>query len=324
MKRIAIVKSENERLFWNRCEKDYDEFADEWHIHPPQTSGHYAEDDERWLDECDASLITANGATYDPLDCPADVTALKLMQASVTRFDPPIPPFEELAYYRYGITACSGELLDSTANKYQGDMITKSFLLTNVERIGSENITKSTSAFLHGWKLGKNSIPPPLVWDIHPKSPCWLGNKPHPTIHIKEVELDKRTKFRRTFYHIEYKNDDLGWRLFVKDPVTALELYHSTTFINTSHAIAFLVLCGAAFHTLFLPSPREESQFMSQPSAKPCLSNVPMSIHGIRGLGPTNFNYYRATLKAFLESPRARCDHARWDRVADCNGSPRT
>ncbi|PIL32164.1 hypothetical protein GSI_05409 [Ganoderma sinense ZZ0214-1] len=31
-----------------------------------------------------------------------------------------------------------------------------------------------------------------------------------------------------------------------------------------------------------------------------------MSIYSIRGLGPTDFNYYRATLKAFLKTLRTR------------------
>ena len=129
-------------------------------------------------------------------------------------------------------------------------------------------MVNSTIAYIDGLKAQPQGIPPAPVWDLHPRSPHSLANKPHPTMYIVRVELDKQNRYHSTYYHVRYKDDKTAWRIFLKDPITALELYRRTTCVNTAQAVNFLVLRGAAFQT-FLPPIAAEAHTFRHKEAMP-------------------------------------------------------
>ncbi|KAI1793220.1 hypothetical protein LXA43DRAFT_1059934 [Ganoderma leucocontextum] len=199
------------------------------------------------------------------------------------------------------VSDLGGQLEEQRRVAHRNVVVNNQRCLTLGDR--SESLMKSTSAFLDAWKSQPSRTPPAVVHNLHPDSARWLGQQGHPTMHVAEVVLDKRSRYESKYYHIEY-NDDHGWKLFLSDPVTALELYRSTTFVNTYHVVNFLVLRGASFRTLLLLSRRDEDSFNYQEPTSPRHVNRWVTQLWIDQTGPDKFQCYRVRVKWFLESPR--------------------
>ncbi|PIL29415.1 hypothetical protein GSI_09467 [Ganoderma sinense ZZ0214-1] len=226
-------------------QKEYDAFADEWHISPALTHRKYVYEDG-FADEL-YDTIETNAPTDESMSVQAIRDEHKRLKTAVTYFEPPIPPFIELYFLRYGIMTLPVNTTHDAANKYNEDHISRCFLLSNLKPIDNPAIVKATSMFLDGWQRTGPRFPDALVWDLHPACPQGPHLRPHPTMQVTPIILDRACNFACKYYSIWYQHDDHNWSLFLLDPVTALELYRNTSIVNTLQAVTFLVLRGAAF-----------------------------------------------------------------------------
>ncbi|KAM5536163.1 hypothetical protein V8D89_010173, partial [Ganoderma adspersum] len=293
-------------------QKDYDPFGDTWHICSALAPGALLADDTAWIEQhVPQDIVFSHDTSFRHSGSSMAYSSqalhheLAYMQMSVTYFELPIPPFEELVYYCYGILTVEPDLC-APPSRTTKDVIGKSFILANSDALGSEQIVNSMIAYIDGLKAQPQGIPPAHVWDLHPRSPHSLAHKPHPTMYIVRVELDKQNQYHNTSYHIRYKDDKTAWRIFLKDPITALELYRRTTCVNTAQVVNLLVLCGAAFQT-FLPLTAGEAHTFRHEEAVPIyhIAGV-LSASWVDDARVTEFQHYRVRLKKFLEGLRAQ------------------
>ncbi|KAM5534253.1 hypothetical protein V8D89_012078 [Ganoderma adspersum] len=258
-------------------QKDYDPFGDTWHICSALALGALLADDATWMEQhIPQDIIFSHNTSFRHSGSSMAYSSQAL--------------HHELAYMQMSMITTK-------------DVIGKSFILANSDALGSEQMVNSTIAYIDGLKAQPQGIPPAHVWDLHPRSPHSLAHKPHPMMYIVRVELDKQNQYHNTYYHIRYKDDKTAWRIFLKDPITALELYWRTTCVNTAQAVNLLVLRRAAFQTFLPPTAGEAHTFCHEEAVPIYHITGVLSASWVDDVRVTEFQHYRVRLKKFLEGP---------------------